>query len=511
MGSVTGTLPPARYLTLSWAIEVDHGGMTSALLRRSRMFAHASGTTVDVLTFADDHDYSDVERQLRARGELDDQVRLLNLWSWIEGTSGRPGIRTRARIADDGDTTLEVDHLRADGSVLVTDRRDVDHPGSLGGRRVTLRSENGEIVHEWGSIWGLYRYWLDQLHKGERTVMIADSKPIAEFLATYRRRNVLTGHVIHGSHLGDGPGGIRESRRGALDRLADFDLAVVLTERQARDIQNTLGTAANLAVVPNAVDIPATITLDRAREHGIVLASLDSRKRVGHAIAAAIEVGEPVKLDIYGDGPEHDKLTKLVAETDRIHLHGHEAGAARHLLEASFLLLTSTSEGSPLVIAEAMAAGCIPIAYDIRYGPGDLIIDGVNGYLAPAGDPHALADRIRALQQLPDEDVTKMRLRAREAAERLGEAAVLESWNRELAHAWRRKLNILPSLRRKLRRRIGSETPRPLTPSCRISTHKTSFSSSVPRAITNGSRVVTVPMRASSSTRQTIRDSPPVH
>ena len=50
------------------------------------------------------------------------------------------------------------------------------------------------------------------------------------------------------------------------------------------------------------------------------------------------------------------------------------------------MLLTSRMEGLPLVLLEAMSVGCIPIAYDMPYGPADIIVDGVNGYLVEAGD-----------------------------------------------------------------------------------------------------------------------------
>ncbi|WP_200914854.1 glycosyltransferase [Arthrobacter sp. Leaf234] len=50
------------------------------------------------------------------------------------------------------------------------------------------------------------------------------------------------------------------------------------------------------------------------------------------------------------------------------------------LWAASFTLLTSTTEGLPLVLLEAMSGGCLPIAYDIPYGPADLIEDA--GYVS---------------------------------------------------------------------------------------------------------------------------------
>ena len=43
---------------------------------------------------------------------------------------------------------------------------------------------------------------------------------------------------------------------------------------------------------------------------------------------------------------------------------------------------------------ESMGAGCVPIVYDITYGPRDLIQQGVNGFITPRGDVDGLADQI---------------------------------------------------------------------------------------------------------------------
>ena len=37
------------------------------------------------------------------------------------------------------------------------------------------------------------------------------------------------------------------------------------------------------------------------------------------------------------------------------------------------------------MLVESMASGCIPIAYDIDYGPSDIITDGVDGFLGHRG------------------------------------------------------------------------------------------------------------------------------
>ena len=111
----------------------------------------------------------------------------------------------------------------------------------------------------------------------------------------------------------------------------------------------------------------------------------------------------------------------------------------QRLADASFLLSTATSEGLPLALVEAMAAGCLPIAYDVPYGPSDLIVDGRTGFLVPSGDEVALAAAIERLLSLPRRTVTRMRRAAMRAARAYSDDAVTRSWATEMRMAAHRK------------------------------------------------------------------------
>jgi len=113
------------------------------------------------------------------------------------------------------------------------------------------------------------------------------------------------------------------------------------------------------------------------------------------------------------------------------------------LESASFVLLTSKAEGLPLVILEALSVGCLPIAYDMPYGPGDTIIDGVNGYLVAAGDIAAATDRILSLGELGPEEVEEMRRRARLTAEGFSDQAVTATWGEVMRAATEAKLRAI--------------------------------------------------------------------
>ena len=69
--------------------------------------------------------------------------------------------------------------------------------------------------------------------------------------------------------------------------------------------------------------------------------------------------------------------------TDRIILAGSQKDVVSYLLRSKIFAFTSSSEGFPNVIGEALAAGLPVIAYDCIAGPADMVEDGKNGYLIP--------------------------------------------------------------------------------------------------------------------------------
>lgn len=466
--------PAGRQFALTWSIPDDFGGMTSAMLHRTRAIVRLAGKPVDLLTFDARPDYPEIDAALRERGELIDGITLINLWDWFRDNDLAPdaagsldlvkhpftplgtdpayisslrGDHELSRTRKDGTDTLQVDYYREDGSLLASYRRDVDEEGAAGNRSVVLCDRQGNPVRSWSGIWAFYRYWLDALRDREPSFMIVDSKPIAAFLATYKRKRAVIAHVVHGSHLADDDPSstrLRESRRPVFENLEVYDAVVLLTQRQKADVERLAGVRENLVVIGNGRELPAVGKQDpRAIGNGIMLASLTARKRVDHAVQAITRaaVGHPeLSLDVYGDGPERERVAQTIAELDApVRLRGHVPDARELLGAASFLLLTSTSEGLPLVLVESMAVGCIPISYDIPYGPADVIQPGRNGYLVPAGDPGAVAKAIDDLLSLSPRKVERLRRNARRSAERFSDLAITQLWARELRAAAARK------------------------------------------------------------------------
>jgi glycosyltransferase involved in cell wall biosynthesis len=96
--------------------------------------------------------------------------------------------------------------------------------------------------------------------------------------------------------------------------------------------------------------------------------------------------------------------------------------------QAKIFILTSISEGLSLAMMEAMACG-LPAVVPETGDLGDLVADGVNGYLTGASDPRVIATRISSLLDEP-ERLKRFSRSARQAAEQLSIANAAEKWNR---------------------------------------------------------------------------------
>jgi glycosyltransferase involved in cell wall biosynthesis len=115
----------------------------------------------------------------------------------------------------------------------------------------------------------------------------------------------------------------------------------------------------------------------------------------------------PVHASIIGGGPEQERLQALVAEDgvrERVHFHGYREEAAKLFSAFDVWVLSSRSEGTPLVLFEAMAAGVPIVATDVG-GVGDVVSEA-EACLVPPKDPSALAACLR--------DIHAGRLRTRE-------------------------------------------------------------------------------------------------
>jgi glycosyltransferase involved in cell wall biosynthesis len=135
-------------------------------------------------------------------------------------------------------------------------------------------------------------------------------------------------------------------------------------------------------------------------------------------------------LLILGEGPERERLTKLVRDLGMqgtVRMPGSMASPPPYMRAARCFVLSSRYEGWPNVVMEAMACECPVVAFDCPYGPSEIIEDGRSGVLV---NP----ENVEALARAMDEVIGNKNTRARLA--RLGQERVAEFDSEVVARRW---------------------------------------------------------------------------
>jgi glycosyltransferase involved in cell wall biosynthesis len=104
-----------------------------------------------------------------------------------------------------------------------------------------------------------------------------------------------------------------------------------------------------------------------------------------------------VTLSFIGDGPDRTALTQRAEElgiAQHVRFHGRIRDAASFLRAFDVVALSSRTEGTPMVILEAMSAG-VPIVATRVGGVPDML-SSQEAMLVPCEDPTALAGAIRS-------------------------------------------------------------------------------------------------------------------
>ena len=229
----------------------------------------------------------------------------------------------------------------------------------------------------------------------------------------------------------------RAYERLQLFALRGFDAVVPVSAPLAGRLQAAGIPPRRLHLVPNAyapLFRPEDRVTARRRlglpEEGKVIGwvgRLSREKGPDVAIRALAGVRDRNWVAVFlGDGPERPALERLAAEqgvASRIRWMGTWSGAGAVMAAFDVLLLSSRTEGTPVVLLEAAAAG-VPIVATAVGGVPDLLNDAEGTSLAPPDDPAALAERLASVLDRPEE---ALRL-ASTRYDRLAAPASLEAW-----------------------------------------------------------------------------------
>lgn len=210
---------------------------------------------------------------------------------------------------------------------------------------------------------------------------------------------------------------------------------IVVQTKYAEEVYRKRFRQKNYCVIGNP--IRETIIPEQNQRENIIVSvgRLIGTKNFDRLIKIFEEIGnKDWKLVIIGgdaDGQHH--LEELQTQRDNspmkdnIVLAGTQKNVESYLLKAKIFAFTSSEEGFPNAIGEAMSAGLPVVSYDCITGPSEMIEDGKNGYLTEVFDDAKFKNRLETLMN--DEDLrAEMGRTAKESIKQFSEEKIIEKF-----------------------------------------------------------------------------------
>lgn len=133
-------------------------------------------------------------------------------------------------------------------------------------------------------------------------------------------------------------------------------------------------------------------------------------------------------LEIYGESVTDLRQTVLeMGIESNVNLNEPVKNISEKYLTSSVFLMTSRSEGFPMVLLEAMALGLPCVAYDCPTGPRSIIDNESNGFLIEDGNADSFIQKLELLFE--DENLRiKMGTNARESVKKYDLDSIMQQW-----------------------------------------------------------------------------------
>lgn len=189
----------------------------------------------------------------------------------------------------------------------------------------------------------------------------------------------------------------------------------------------------NIEVIPNFTNVHNLEATTIVREKIVInVGRLEFQKNHEALLNAwkPISVKYPDwKLEIWGSGSLQKSIENQIKKLDlqdSAFLKGVSSEIHKQYLKSSFFVLSSRYEGQPLVLIEAMQLGLPCVCFSIT-GTNDVIENGKNGFIVPAGDIDALSDGIEKMIQSMEffDDFSKNSI---ETSARFNKGYVMSLW-----------------------------------------------------------------------------------
>lgn len=306
-------------------------------------------------------------------------------------------------LNQDGVPVIEVMHMNVNGNILPTMYKLLNYKG----RDWRFNTEDQ-----------MFLFFLNELtNENPGSTLVSDRRSLDHVVADVQFAAKKFA-VLHDIHTPD----IKNPVRGKLydaylnvleRRVKDFDAILVPTVEQQQDLQKRYP-GVTFRVAPDTFVDDAHLAAEHVKlperlSHRIAyVGRLSPEKRPDQAIRALARVVKSIPdatLAFHGYPSNADILNELKALAKQLDVEqnvifgDYVTGEklAKAYTEAQVIVQTSVAEGFGMNLVEAMSYGVPVVSYDITYGTKELVDDGMNGYVVPAGAHGDMADRLTAI------------------------------------------------------------------------------------------------------------------
>ena len=241
-------------------------------------------------------------------------------------------------------------------------------------------------------------------------------------------RKPLYFHTVHNSAKEESDGKIGTMFRRFLFKNK-FVHAVTISNESRKSFVGYYGV--NAPVIFNGRDIPDLINVSAEVRREIEayrvtnntkiivqLAHVGNQKRqdvMARVVIRLLKEGFDLSVLMIGTHDEKRMVDNIKSMScDRIHLLGVKSNPLEYLAAADAFGLTSSYEGLPISLIEAIGIGLIPICTPVG-GIIDVVKDGVCGFLSASIEEDDYYVALKRYLMLSDEQLTKMKSKVKEA------------------------------------------------------------------------------------------------
>ena len=223
-------------------------------------------------------------------------------------------------------------------------------------------------------------------------------------------------------------------------RFNNIDYLFSLTESLKSDYIKFLekNNKTKVVVIPNIIYLPKKKS-NLKNKNFITISRLNSIKKIEDMIEIFNKVKDKqTKLFIIGDGEELPKLKEIVKEMkleERVIFTGYKTKKEmeEYILKSRLFLLTSLSEGLPMVLLEAMSYGIPCIAFRTKSGVSDIIDDNRNGFIIDNRNKEKYIEKIDELMN-NKELINEFSKNSIEKAKQFTSKEIIKKWKEVLEY-----------------------------------------------------------------------------